>query len=80
MAALRPIHVSIAGRPRLPNRMDRLPMPPEMAEGMSEIALTIWADCINAGQPFQQALLAVYLSGLQHGLTLSSLTKEKNDD
>jgi hypothetical protein len=46
-------------------------IPHEITEGLSKIALEIWTDCVNAGQPFQVALLAVYISGLQHGSSLS---------
>lgn len=74
MIAIRPLHHSIAGRaPRLPNNMERMQVPAEMREGLTNIALSIFADAVNAGQPFQQALLAIYLSGLQHG---AAITKE----
>lgn len=67
MADLRPIHHSIGNSPRLPHHMTRAPMPNEMREGMTNVALSIFTDCVNVGQPFQTALLAIYLSGLQHG-------------
>jgi hypothetical protein len=47
--------------------MDSVKAPPELVKTLTNIALSIWADCCNANQPFQSALLAVYLSGLQHG-------------
>lgn len=74
MTDLHPIHHSIAGKPRLPHQMERIAAPPEMVHGLTDIALSIFTDCCNAGQPFQTALLAVYLSGLQHG---SALRKEE---
>lgn len=47
--------------------MERIRVPTELHEGLANIALSIFTDCANAGQPFQTALLAIYLSGLQHG-------------
>lgn len=52
-------------------------MPDGNRVALTEVALSIWADCTNAGQPFQAALLAVYLSGLQHGAALSPQTKQE---
>lgn len=75
MSDLHPIHHSIAGQARLPNKMDRIKAPPEMIDALTRIALDIWTDCSNAGHPFQSALLAVYLSGLQHGSALRTETK-----
>jgi hypothetical protein len=55
--------------------MDRIKLPsPEHKEAATRIALSIFVDCSNVGIPFQEALLAIYLSGLQHG---SALSKEK---
>ena len=34
---------------------------------LARIAMSIFADCTNVGVPFQDAILAVYLSGLHHG-------------
>lgn len=74
--AIRPIHHSFGGRPRLPNNMEKLAVPPEIKDGLTDDALSIWTDCINAGQPLQVALLAVYLSGLQHGAALGATDAE----
>ncbi|MAH45971.1 hypothetical protein CMI37_09070 [Candidatus Pacearchaeota archaeon] len=35
---------------------------------LTNIALDIFVDCTNAGIPFQDALTAIYLSGLDHGV------------
>lgn len=52
---------------RPPLRMSAIHLPPDLREGLASIALSIFADMVNDGKPFQDALLAVYLSGLQHG-------------
>jgi hypothetical protein len=41
----------------------------EQANGLEEIAVSIFCDCANVGVPFGRAFLAVYLSGLEHGST-----------
>ena len=71
MSNIRPLHRSIRGRPRIPHNMDRITIPPDMLEGLTTIAMDSWTDCINAGRPFQDALLAVYLSGLENGAEAS---------
>lgn len=40
-------------------------------ESLERISLDIFADMTNAGSTFQQAIAAVYLSGLQHATELS---------
>lgn len=45
-----------------------IPMEPDDHAEVTRIAVSIFADCVNRGMPFQDALLAVYLSGLQHGV------------
>jgi hypothetical protein len=54
--------------------MERTTMSPEMYEGLHNIAVSIFTDCANIGVPFQDCLMAVYLSGLQHG----SAAKDKD--
>jgi hypothetical protein len=39
----------------------------ETLEALTGIALSIFTDCANAGKTFQEALLAVYISGVEHG-------------
>jgi len=46
----------------------------EQIDAATNLALSIFADCSNVGIPFQESLLAIYLSGLQHGC---EITKEK---
>lgn len=71
---LHPIHGSIWGKPGwLPREMDRVKLPSsEHKDAATKIALSIFVDCSNVGIPFQEALLAVYLSGLQHGASIAS--------
>lgn len=72
MPDLRPIHWSMGGLRRQPNNMERFSMPPEMKEGLVNVALSIFTNVSNAGHPFQDALLAIYLSGLHHGASLNN--------
>ena len=51
-----------------PNNMDYMRMPSqEVSDGMTNIAMSIFVDCTNAAVPFQDAITAVYLSGVDHG-------------
>lgn len=77
MSDLHPIHKSlyvadVIGRPAVrvkPRDMARLKMPSdEHRLALTRIALDIFTDCTNVGIPFQDALLAIYLSGLNHGV------------
>jgi len=74
MSNLNPIHYSMRLARRLPRNMDRLSVPRELHEAATEMVLSIFTDCINVGTPLQDTLLAIYLSGLQHG---QELTLEK---
>ena len=56
--------------------MERVALDGEIMEGLTEIALSIFVDCSNAGTSFQDSLLSIYLSGLEHG---ASLMKEEED-
>ena len=66
---LHPIHQSIWGkrgfRPRNMSRLEGISQ--EETDAATRIALSVFTDCSNVGVPFQEALLAIYLSGLQHG-------------
>lgn len=73
---LHPIHASyrtiVAKGGRLtPRDMDRLTMSHAQFEVLQNVALDIFVDASNAGVPFQEAIAAIYLSGLQHGRALS---------
>lgn len=52
-----------------PLNMTAVTMTHEQSEAMQKIALSIFADCSNRGLAFSDALVAVYLSGLEHGVT-----------
>jgi len=53
-----------------PNNMSKAPaMDEETRDGLSNIALSIFTDSVNSGQYFQDAILAVYLSGLENGVS-----------
>lgn len=67
---LHPVHWSVLATPLgrvTPRDMSRIKLPPGMKDELTNIALSIFADCSNAGVGFADALTAVYLSGLQHG-------------
>jgi len=66
-----PIHHSVIGKRILPRDMDRAKMDRDNYEGAVNIALSIFADCTNVGVSFQDALLAIYISGLNHGATIT---------
>jgi hypothetical protein len=74
MNTLHPIHKSIWGKPGWrPRHMDRWKaLSPEHKDAAMNIALSIFTDCSNVGIPFQEALLAIYLSGLQHGHAIAT--------
>lgn len=73
---LYPVHSSVMGRMnKHPLNMDRIKIPAEMRMDMTSVALSIFTDASNANVSFQAALLAVYLSGLQHG---QAITLERN--
>jgi hypothetical protein len=71
---IQPMHASMRG-----SQMWRRP-PPNMASitlddglrfDITNIALSIFTDCVNSGKTFQDAILAVYLSGLENGIEAS---------
>lgn len=68
---IRPIHGSLyryRGVARLkPINMDPFPLTEEQRLVATKIALDIFTDCVNAAVTFQDAILAIYLSGLEHG-------------
>lgn len=78
MPDIHPVHSSIRRRVvrRTPQGMDRVQIEPATRVELTKIALGIFADCTNIGVPFQDALLAIYLSGLQHGSALGEDTPE----
>jgi hypothetical protein len=76
MSNLHPVHFSLHGKQRLPLNMGRVRLDPAVKTDMAAVAISIFIDCVNVAVPFQDALLAVYLSGLQHG---QALAKEIDD-
>lgn len=61
-------HPAYASNQRLrPNDMKLIKVDDDMGKAMHDIAASIFADCCNAGMPFQSALTAIYISGLNHG-------------
>lgn len=73
MAQLQAVHPSLRANLsiRTPQHMKRARgADMEVTEAATKIALDIFTDCTNVGVPFQEALLAIYLSGLQHGSAL----------
>lgn len=83
VAPLLPQHHSVlarSARVRAPG-MATVDCTADVREGMERIALGIFTDMTNAGSTFQQALAAIYVSGLQHAIergrvSPSSFTKE----
>jgi hypothetical protein len=72
--SLCPLHQSVRrlrGR-GTPRNMEAVTISHEQSETMQKIALSIFTDCSNRGLAFSDALTAVYLSGLEHGVTGSS--------
>lgn len=66
---IRPVHRSMLGSQtwtRPPVNMMAMPIPHDLKYGLTEIALSIFTDTINAGKTFQDAILAVYISGIEN--------------
>lgn len=70
MARILPIHRSLPPGGILPRGMTKTALPADQFEFIERFALSIFADCVNAGRTFQDAVTACYLSGLQNGLAL----------
>ena len=56
-----------------PRNMSRIRLDHEQNEVLQRVSMEIFVDCTNVGVPFQEAITAVYLSGLNHG---SEIRKE----
>jgi hypothetical protein len=50
-----------------PRNMAGIVLSLEAQEMAHTIAMDIFEDCCNAGMSFQDSLVSIYLSGLQHG-------------
>jgi len=69
---IKPMHRSMAGSQVwrcTPIGMSSLTVNNDLKHDMTNIALSIFTDCVNAGKTFQDAILAVYLSGLENGVS-----------
>lgn len=67
-----PIRPDVARLRRVPRGMDKVKIGWESKQAMTKVALSIFTDVTNLGYSFQDAVLAIYLSGLQHGAALSN--------
>lgn len=83
MSTLTPLHHSMRPPPmhrRRPQGMATMRLPHELSRTATTVALDIFADCSNAGVPFPDALLAIYLSGLEHGSEITKQGFQKEGD
>lgn len=53
-----------------PKNSGRMAVDQDLYEGIQKIAMSMFADCCNAGMPFQEALTYVYMSGLEHATSI----------
>ena len=60
------IHARHSQPSRRPYNMSRIHLSADEREAVERIAIGVFADMVNAGMSFQQALAAIYLSGAQH--------------
>ena len=60
-----------------PSTLERINLPPGAKEDLGELALDVFAAASNAGQTFQEALLAVYLTGLENGQAAAKEAKNE---
>jgi hypothetical protein len=58
-----------------PRTLTRLTMPLGTKECLGGLATSVFTEASNAGQTFQEALLAVYMTGLENGR--AAVTGEK---
>ena len=67
MSQIHPVHHSLRTSQKKPKNMDRVGMSEDTHRALTSVALSIFTDAVNVGNSFQDALLSVYLSGLEHG-------------
>ena len=68
---IRPMHRSMIGSQswsRTPVGMTAISIDGDLKHDITDIALSIFSDCVNQGKTFQDAILAVYLSGAENGI------------
>lgn len=76
---IRPMHRSMLGSQgwtRAPAGMSRIGLDDETKDRLTIVALSVFTDCVNGGKTFQDAILAVYMTGLENGCMAS---KENED-
>lgn len=74
-----PMHRSMLGSQgwsRVPVGMSRIGLDDETKDVLTKIALSVFTDCVNGGKTFQDAILAIYMTGLENGC---KATKENVD-
>lgn len=71
MRPIQPVHHSLKGLRTTPYNMARANIDREHYEALVNVAVSIFTDCTNVGVSFQDSLLAIYLSGLQHGAAIA---------
>jgi hypothetical protein len=54
----------------VPYNMDRCNVTADQNEAAQQIALSIFTDMSNASFSFREALAAIYLSGMQHAVSI----------
>lgn len=67
MAEINQVHRSIPPGGIVPRRMSKVRMTADQSAFLADFALSIFADCTNAGRTLQESITAVYLSGLLNG-------------
>jgi hypothetical protein len=67
---LHPPHHSMRGRGVRPRGMDKMPMTAEHLEAVEHICLGILADMTNGQRGLLETLVAIYLSGAQHAISV----------
>lgn len=60
-----------------PLNMERMPITPEQAEAVDEVALGVFADMANAGATFAESLRAIYMTGVQHALEITEQQRKE---
>lgn len=58
-----------------PRDLERIVLPKDMKEFLGELSVDVFTAASNAGLTFQEALLAVYLSGMENACAASAEQK-----
>jgi hypothetical protein len=54
---------------QIPNQMEGIFFEKKHRVAMTKIAVSIFEDTVNSGNTFQDALLAIYLSGIENAIS-----------